>query len=74
MTYNQYAGPEAQPEHDKTILAVRMIWIEELNGIFIIEDRSSLLEGNAMLSLVGSCLDFMPDDLNIAHMYNVNIA
>ena len=59
----------AEAKHDEPIFSRGMLLIEELPGIFIVEDRFRLLERYAMLFLIGTSLLRIP--LETYHTYIV---
>jgi hypothetical protein len=38
------------PQQDEAVFVLRMVWVEELNGMLIVKDRARFIEGNAVLS------------------------
>ena len=60
---------DTHAQHEKAFLIIRVFFIEELNGEFVIEDSLRFLERNLMLFQVRSRFALVPFKLN--HMYIV---
>jgi len=58
----------AQSQHEESILFSGMGFIEELNRIPVKENRLCLLEGDAMLVLIGRILGGSPFEPHISHI------
>ena len=50
MTDDENPQFETYPEQDEAVFLLRMVRVEELNGLLIVKDRACFIEGNAMLS------------------------
>lgn len=73
MANNQNAEFETHAEHDESVFVLRMVGIEETNGILIEKYRLCFLERDAMFPYVFPVLVFIPFETKVIHIYNVCI-
>ena len=71
VNHHQDARAVAQTKHQEALFVVRVILIEELSSIVVIEDRTGLLEGNAVTRRVALGFVWVPFELD--HMYIICI-
>jgi len=73
MANHQNAEFETHAEHDESVFVLRMVWIEETNGILIKKYRLCFLKRDAMFPYIFPVLVFIPFKVKVIHIYNVRM-
>jgi len=71
MTYDEYSGSIALTEQDESFFIFRMLVVEELTGVLIIENGFGFRERDAVFPEVRTSFGLAPFELN--HTYIVCI-
>jgi len=71
MTDDQQSQGGTQAEQDESIFFVRMIWIIDQEGIFIVEDGFGLNKGHSMFTLIEAIFCRVPSESEFSHIINI---
>ncbi len=71
MTHDEYPGSIALSEQDESFFVFRMLIVEELTSVLIIENGSGFFERDAVFAEVRTSFGLAPFELN--HTYIVCI-
>lgn len=72
--YDESAQLKADPQHQKTVLVNRVVWVEEPDRVLVKKNGLRLLKGYAVLAFILPTLRFIPLKLDVGHVYNVRMA
>ena len=73
VTDNKNSQFETYAEWDEAIFILRMVWVEELNGILIVKDRACFIEGNTMFFDIGLFFPLIPLEPQLLYIYIVRM-
>ena len=62
---------EAHAKEEESIFVLRMVGVEEPDGVLVVESRAGFLEGDAVLPNVCSLFAFIPLESQLIHTYIV---
>jgi len=71
MAHNQDPQPNTQAEKDEPILVIGMLRVGNNPRVLVEERRSSFLERDTVLSLIGAALPRIPLEANVGHADSV---
>ena len=73
MANNENAKPETHAEHDESVFVLRMVGIEETNGVLVKKNGLCFFERDFVLFNILFVFALAPFESNLIHMYSVCI-